>query len=35
MLPKDPILGVIPFIFAKAILLVFEDKIIEKFATLI
>ena len=33
--PKDPILNVLPFLIARAILLVFEDKFVEKFGALI
>ena len=33
--PKDPILNVLPFLIAKAILIAFEEKFIEKIGTLI
>ena len=33
--PKDPVLDVLPFVLSKGILLIFNDKFKEKFASLI
>ena len=33
--PKDPVLEVLPFIIAKAVLIAFEEKVVEQFGTLI